>query len=258
MSDWPELSQLFEQAPGNYSACVCQPDGRVIYAYAADAIVPAASLIKVPIAMAILSCAQGDCAIDLEHEVALREENRVAGDGCFDRAPAGTRRTMRELIAHMIRESDNTAGNLLIDTIGMLRVNEWMSASPYCLHATRLQRHFMDVAAAAAGYENVTTAREMAGLFVSLLEQRAVFAPILQWLVESPYNDKLVAGIPSQVVIAHKTGDLPGIEHDAGIVYAAPRPYIAVLMSTALPEPELGKTTLAAASRLIYQRLETL
>jgi beta-lactamase class A len=208
--------------------------------------------------MALLAATQGDRRIDLEREIILREKDRVAGDGRFDQAPAGARRTVRELIAHTIRESDNTAGNLLIDTIGMARVNEWMEAAPYRLQATRLRRHFMDFAAVAAGQENVTTAREMCILFTALLDQQAVFAPILQWLTESPYDDKLVAGIPSDVVVAHKTGDLPGIEHDAGIVYAATTPYIVVLLSAALPAPEVGKTTLAVASRLIYQRLEML
>ena len=256
MSGWDALDRLLDSAPGEWSVCVQRPNGEAVYAYAADAVRPAASLIKVPLAMALIESdkARRDGAgLDLTAGVTLREEDRVEGDGTFDAAPVGTTRTRWELLGHTLRESDNTAGNLLIATIGMDAVNRFMRAAPYRLRTTCLRRRFMDFTAATAGRENLTTAREMCALFAALLAPEAPFAPILEWLKCSPYDARLVAGLPAGTVVAHKVGDLAGVEHDVGIVYAPGGPYIAALLSVNLPAPNTGTATIAEASRLIYQ-----
>jgi len=259
MGDWQALGLLFDQAPGDWSACVQLPGGETVYAYAADQIRPAASLIKVPLAMALIDAAHGRLPsaqkIDLDRAVTLREEDRVEGDGAFDAAPVGTVRTLHELIGHTLRESDNTAGNLLIVAIGMDAVNDYVRAAPLALQTTRLQRRFMDVAAAAAGRENLTTAREMCAIFATLLSREQDFAPILAYLKCSPYTERLVAGLPARTVVAHKVGDLDGIAHDAGVVYHPQETYIVALLSTHLPDVSSGNRTMEQASRLIFQRM---
>lgn len=263
MSGWSRLDRLLDEAPGEYSVCVRQLDGVIVYAYAADVARPAASLIKVPLAMALVASDQrrraGRPGVDLDVVETLREADRTSGDGAwegsFDTAPAGARRTRWQLIDHALRESDNTAANLLIKAIGMQQVNHFMSAPPYCLTATRLQRRFIDYAAAAAGRENWTTAGEMCLLFAALARPDTPFEPLLSSLKRSPYDDALVAGLPPGTVVAHKVGGLPGIEHDAGIVYAPCGPYVVALLSQHLPDAEIGKQTMTMASRLIYKRM---
>ncbi len=255
MSSWPGLDRLLAAAPGAWSACVQTLDGATVYEYAADIARPSASLIKVPLAMALVSAGQcrdhGDTALDLELEETLREEDRVDGEGAFDAAPVGTRRTRRELIGHMLRESDNTAANLLIRAIGIDRANHWMGDPPLELEVTRLRRRFMDFAAAAAGNENMTTAREMCRIFAYLAAEPG-YAALLDWLTRTPYGERLVAGVPAGTLVAHKVGDLDGIEHDVGIVYAPAAPYIVALLSIGLPAPGDGNRTIVEASRLIY------
>jgi beta-lactamase class A len=263
MSAWDALDQLLDAAPGDYSACVQAAGDATIYAYAADDVRPAASLIKVPLAMALVVSDHarrgGEPGIDLDEVVTLREEDRVQGDGAwegsFDTAPAGTTRTRWELIGHALRESDNTAANLLIAAIGMDEVNRFVREAPFHLRATRLQRRFIDFEAAAAGRENWTTARDMCRFFGALLGGDPRYDPIVEWLAQSPYDDALAAGVPEGTVVAHKVGGLPGVEHDAGIVYAPNAPYVVALLSQRLPGSAMGKATIAAASRLIYQRM---
>jgi beta-lactamase class A len=49
-------------------------------------------------------------------------------------------------------------------------------------------------------------------------------------------NNKLPKELPKNTVIAHKTGELDMVSHDAGIVYAQNGNYIIVVMSeTSLP-----------------------
>ena len=259
MSGWTALDRLFDEAPVGYSACVQEARGRIVYAYAAGVARPAASLIKVPLAMALVESddvrRRGGEGIDLRTTVALRELDRVEGEGSFDVAPAGTTRTLRELIAHALRESDNTASNLLIRALGMDRVNHFVRAAPYRLGVTRLRRYFMDFAAAAAGRDNLTTAREMCVLFGALLAPGTLYAPIVEWLKHALDDDKLVAGVPPGIAVAHKVGSLPGVEHDAGIVKDHSGHYVAALLAVELPDPETGKAALAQASRLIYGQM---
>jgi beta-lactamase class A len=71
-------------------------------------------------------------------------------------------------------------------------------------------------------------------------------------LTQSPYDERLVAGVPAGSIVAHKVGDLDGVEHDVGIIYAPRSSYIVALLSADLPAPGDGTRTIADASRLIY------
>ena len=265
MTGWDALDRLLDEAPGDYSVCVQAPGGRSLYTWAPDVVRSAASLIKVALAMALVESdsarRRGGKGIDLRATVTLRESDRARGEGAlegsFDVAPAGTTRTLWELIGHALRESDNTASNLLIDAIGMEAVDRFVRAAPFYLEQTRLQRRFMDLAAAAAGRDNLTTAREMCILFSVLLAGDECYAPLVEWLKNCSTRDKLVAGLPQGIVAAHKVGNLPGVEHDAGIVYAPGGPYIVALLSVSLPDPHTGKATIAEGSRLIYHEMAT-
>lgn len=247
MSTCRDLTGLLDSAPGDYSVAVMHSDGELIYGYADQFVRSAASLIKVPIAMSII-----DAAIDLDRIVTLTEADRVDGDGAFDQAPVGTQTTIRDLLAHSLIESDNTASNLLIDQIGMAGVNGWIDRIG--LRHTRLRRAFMDFAALAAGRDNTTTAAEMCALFHRLLDPR--YADLIQLLMRAVGDGKLEAGVPVGIPIAHKVGNLddPIVEHDAGIVFA-PQPYIVALLAVDPPSVEVGRQTLAQASRIIWEMM---
>ncbi len=255
MSAWDALTELLEQAPGSYSAAAWR-DGATVYEYRADTIHAAASLIKVPLCMAALASDQqrqrtGN-GLNLVATFTLRDEDRVDGEGDFDQAPTGTVASYATLIGHALRESDNTASNALIAALGMEEVNAFMHAAPLSLETTVLRRRFMDWAAAAAGHENTTTAREMSQVFALLQRERDRYAALLYWLIVSPYRDKLPAGVPDAVPVAHKVGDLPGVEHDVGIVYAPDGPYIVALLASDVPDATVARATIAEASRMVY------
>jgi hypothetical protein len=95
----------------------------------------------------------------------------------------------------------------------------------------------------------------MCAMFATLLSREQDFAPILAYLKCSPYTERLVSGVPSRTVVAHKVGDLDGIAHDAGVVYHPQGTYIVALLSTHLPEVSSGNRTMMEASRLIFQSM---
>ncbi len=234
------------------------PTGQPLYSYQATVVQPAASLIKLPIALTLTHYAQIGM-LDLAETVRLTEAARTEGDGTVDTAPTGTYWSYATLIDHMLRESDNTASNLLISlleqhNLGMTAVNSLMQ--DLGVFNTTLQRRFMDFAAARAGRDNLTTAEDIAHLFVHIFTsdcpaKRALLEPLYNALVQ----EKIIAGLPPGTHVAHKTGDLPGVEHDVGLVHAPNSPYIIALLASALPDPTTGQHSLAQASQLIYKVL---
>jgi beta-lactamase class A len=83
--------------------------------------------------------------------------------------------------------------------------------------------------------------------------RRPQYAALLDLLQRAVGDGKLEAGIPPGTPIAHKVGDLPGVEHDAGMIFAPDGPYIVAALGVALPDVERGRRTIAAASRLAWR-----
>ena len=54
---------------------------------------------------------------------------------------------------------------------------------------------------------------------------------MLARLERQQINDRLPAQLPSDVVIAHKTGNLTGLAHDAGIIFTKTGPRVVVAMT---------------------------
>lgn len=186
--------------------------------------------------------------------LSFTENERVGGAGLLQELPAGTSRTVLELIELMITESDNIATNLLIERLGMDRINARIQALG-CLDSI-LRRKMMDFAAAAAGQENLTSVADIA----------KVLAALHQGLGLDPVSDQQMCDIlerqtdrckiplllPPNTVCRHKTGELPGAEHDAGIILAANCAYVAAIMSDNLSDPTQGCQAIAEISRAVY------
>ena len=77
-----------------------------------------------------------------------------------------TQLTLRDLATNMIGDSDNAATNVLIDRLGMAKINAMLDGIG--LPKTRLQRKMIDLAAARAGRENVATVDETVALLAAL------------------------------------------------------------------------------------------
>ena len=81
----------------------------------------------------------------------------------------------------------------------------------------------------------------------------------LNWLTEVDFKKGMVAGIPLNVVVAHKFGER-GVEkelqfHDCGIVYYPGRPYVICIMSRGENMENLINNV-RDISRLVYQHVD--
>jgi beta-lactamase class A len=63
-------------------------------------------------------------------------------------------------------------------------------------------------------------------------------------------NDRIPAGLPAGTVVAHKTGNVTGIYHDAGIVYSA-RPYVLVVLTRGIKDTTVAAKLIADITRVI-------
>jgi beta-lactamase class A len=72
-------------------------------------------------------------------------------------------------------------------------------------------------------------------------------------LVRQEFNSEIPAGLPKGTKVAHKTGFITGVLHDAAIVYpAGRRPYVLVVLTRGIPEQAVARKLIADISRLVY------
>jgi beta-lactamase class A len=160
----------------------------------------------------------------------------------------------RDLAVAMILQSDNTATNVLIDRVGMAAVNQRMATLG--LAHTALRRHMIDLEAARRGDENVSTPADLASLVLAFhrgdglsARSKAIALGILQKSKRTPIR----SGVPVEVAVASKSGELEGVRADAGIVYLPGRPYVFVGMATFLRNDLEPSGALDELARLSYE-----
>jgi beta-lactamase class A len=72
-------------------------------------------------------------------------------------------------------------------------------------------------------------------------------------LLDQKFNDKIPAKLPKKVKVAHKTGWITGVNHDAGIVILPDgRKYVLVLLSKELQDDKAAVKSMAKISKMIY------
>jgi beta-lactamase class A len=169
-------------------------------------------------------------------------------------------RTLRvsELAEHMITSSSNLATNLLLDLLGLDVLQKTLEQ--FGLEGIDLRRGVEDELAFEHGISNRVTARGLVGLLRLIGEERA-FSPelsrqMLDILHAQQFRSGIPAGLPREARVAHKTGDISTVAHDAGLVYLPNRkPYAIAVLTEWEPSATGRSTTIAAASYISYASL---
>ncbi|MCC6319028.1 MAG: serine hydrolase [Gemmatimonadaceae bacterium] len=195
---------------------------------------PQGSAIKVSILLELFR--QRDAgALRLDERVAMRAADRAGGSGITQYFGDGASAlSLGDLAVLMIVLSDNTATNLLIDRVGMERVNALMQQLR--LPGIRLQRRMIRPAESAAGRENVATPAQAAQLLQRL---HACDLPIsrasceeVRRILEIPKAGSVPASLPGDVRVAWKGGSVEGVETAWALVALPGRPYVITVMVT--------------------------
>ena len=227
----------------------------------------AASTMKVPVMLEVHRQARAG-RLRLDERLPVRNEFKSIADGsAFSVAPeddsertlyakVGATETVRELVRLMVTESSNLATNILIERVTPARVRELCRRLG--ARDMRVLRGVEDGKAYARGMNNTTTARDLLLLLRAVAEGRAVSArasrEVADVLAAQKFNEGIPAGLPEGLRVAHKTGSITAIEHDAGIVYPEGRkPYVLVVLVRGVKEPARAHRLIADISRAVYE-----
>jgi beta-lactamase class A len=227
----------------------------------------AASTIKVPVLLGVYEAiAQGR----LEPYSRVHVRNRFLGvvDGKpFRVAPErdanaavhdaiGRMLTVHELAEHMIVTSSNLATNVLLDLVGVQAARD--SLARLHLGGIDLQRGVEDEVAWEAGVNNRVTAAGLCDA-LRLIEEGGAISPeasraMLDILHQQRFRSGIPAGLPEDARVAHKTGEISTVAHDAGIVYLDGRDaYVVVILTEWAPDANGRQEAIARISRAVYQ-----
>ena len=77
---------------------------------------------------------------------------------------------------------------------------------------------------------------------------------MLEILKAQEFNEKIPAGLPPGTPVAHKTGDITAIHHDAAIVFPpGEKPYILVVLTGGDPGRGKANRVIAEVSRAVWE-----
>jgi beta-lactamase class A len=240
-------------------------DGKTEWFSRADDVFHAASTMKVPVMIELFHQAR-EGRIKLDDPLPVKNEFHSLVDGSIytlDAADdsetdlykaAGQTRTLRQLCELMITVSSNLATNLLVEKLGVDNIR----ATVHELHADGMNvlRGVEDNKAYEKGMNNTTTARGLLILLEAIAKSQAVdpdsSRQMVDILARQKFNEAIPAGVPPGTRVAHKTGELTKIHHDAAIVYG-PHPFILVILVRGLADPKDSAALIADITRRVYQ-----
>jgi beta-lactamase class A len=240
-------------------------DGRSEYHFHPDDSFHAASTMKVPVMIELFRQAK-EGKLRLDDPLLIHNEFLSVVDGSpFHLDPTddseadlyqaeGQTRTFRQLCDLMITVSSNLATNLLIQRLGV----ENIRATVHSLSADGMNvlRGVEDRKAFEKGLNNTTTARGLQILLTAIAEGKAVDPDSSRQMIEildrQHFNESIPAGLPPGTRVAHKTGEITKIHHDAAIVYA-PRPFVLVILVRGLADEKDSSALMAEITRALYQ-----
>jgi beta-lactamase class A len=240
-------------------------DGKQEWFSRADDVFHAASTMKIPVMIELFhQVREGNLKLD-EPLPIKNEFHSLVDASIFTLDPAddseadlykavGQTRTLNQLCELMITVSSNLATNLLAEKLGVNNIR----ATVHALHADGMNvlRGVEDNKAYEKGMNNTTTARGLLILLEAIAKGQAVDPDSSRQMVEilarQKFNEAIPAGLPSGTRVAHKTGELTKVHHDAAIVYA-PRPFVLVILVRGLAESKDSAALMADITRRIYQ-----
>ena len=198
----------------------------------AEVVTATASTIKVPILIELYrQIERGDVALD--DRLRVTEETQTRGSGILRELSLGVELSLHDVATLMIVVSDNTATNMLIDLVGLERVNATMAE--FGFPGTRLVRR-LDFPAIGKDARNlaVTTPAELAGIMEALGTGRILSDASREGILEmmrrqhhlnlvprylpyNPYAEELGES-DNGLRIANKTGGWTGMRADMALI----------------------------------------
>jgi beta-lactamase class A len=260
----PAIEQRIQKSGAEVAVAFRTLDGKEEWFFHGDDSFHAASTMKIPVMVELFRQVH-EGKLKLDDALLVKNEFHSLADGSIYTLDAaddseadlykavGQKRTLRQLCELMITVSSNFATNLLIEKLGV----ENIRGTVHALHADGMSvlRGVEDGKAFAKGLNNTTTARGLLVLLEAIARGEAVDKEssheMIEILERQKFNDGIPAGLPAGTRVAHKTGEITKIHHDAAIVFAG-RPFVLVILVKGLADVKESAALMADVTREIY------
>lgn len=247
-----KIEEFFQKETGKISVVLKNlTNDEWIYQINEQNSIPSASIIKILIMVTALEQIQQG-RFQLEDKISIMETDKV--DYSIMSNLTTDAYTLHDIITLMMIVSDNTATNVLIDLLGFDAINNM--AAMLAIKHTQLQRKMMDFNAVRMGRQNTTCAADIAKLMEEIYKGHILNEEHTRLAIDimKAQKDRMMLGryIDGQVIIAHKTGDLPNLNHDIGIFYL---PKITYLLGVFVVDAEsnlAAQQMIGRISKLVY------
>jgi beta-lactamase class A len=261
------VQKLIDASGAEVAVAMRTVDGRDEILIDPDKKFHAASTMKVPVMIELFRQADAGM-LKLDEQLPVRNEFHSIVDGSVYQlsvgddsdagvyAHAGGTMSLRDLCEAMITVSSNFAANLLIERVGVENVRK--TVTRLGADGMIVLRGVEDQKAFDRGMNNETTARALAILMQKIAKGEAVNpradADMAEILKRQTFHDAIPAGLPPGTAVAHKTGNITKIHHDAAIVYG-PRPYVLVVLVRGIGDQKVSGALIASISREVWKQL---
>ena len=204
----------------------------------------AASLFKTPVIMAYYHTKERLGKTD-DPTVEIKKEDIDSQFGDLWKKGAGYKLKLSEAVRLALEESDNTAARLVVPYVGSVDFDAVYQGLDIDLNLDK-----QGAILSAKSYSSIFKA-----LYFSSVLTRDGSEEILNYLSHSKFPDKIEAGVPDNVNVAHKIGDFVDKDGndaftDCGIVYVPRRPYLLCMVSKT--DEQTARERMQDVSKMIY------
>lgn len=225
------LHEIASRSRGALGLAVLDLTSGERFAVNENLVFPQASAIKIAILMEVYKQAH-EGKFKLTDTRRIEKKDKTGGTGVLNELGDGSvQLSIYDLCVLMILVSDNTATNLLIDLVGMDKVNQTLVSLG--LKQTRVRRRMMDSAASWRGDENTATPAEAARIMEILFKGEFINRQVCDEMIailKKPKKGDIKSGLPEDVPVAFKPGGIPGVKTEWCIVFLKDRPYVVTVM----------------------------
>jgi len=286
-----ELEAIARRFEGTFSVCAARlDDPGALIEVAGDVVCPAASLIKVAVAVEVF-CQIDEGVLALNERVPLRSTEKVIGSGVLAELADGLTPTVGDLVYMALAISDNTAANMLIERVGIFSVNQRLASLK--LESTRLsgkiltsetrngppQTEDFGMSTSRVGQDrddgrgerSPTTARELVRLLTCIYNREGLpegaCQPVLEVLQKTQTASSIRRGLPearfrdrTPATLHYKTGSIRGVVNDVAVVVTEKGAYAIACLTKGSKDlrptqDNVARIAIADASRVVYKAM---
>ncbi|MBV9599581.1 MAG: serine hydrolase [Chloroflexi bacterium] len=157
----------------------------------------------------------------------------------------GTRSSVGCALQTMIEISSNSAADMIEDRLGDAAVNAY-------LVGLGLQKSYITPDHAYTSAADI--ARLLNGMALGQAVSPLASSQMLSMLLAQQENNRLPVPLPIGIPVAHKTGELTNLRHDAGVIYAPSGAYLLVALVGNAPDEAAARDAIVDISRTAYSQ----